>query len=383
LKKLTIPAILVIAFVLRPVVAQIGPILGLLQTGLSITDTELALLTAIPVLCFGFGAFAAPWLVRRLGIEQSMVYLLAIQLLAVVVRPYLGFWGFVVGTTIAGLSIAVANVLLPSIVRERFENNVVFMTSAYTTVLAASASFAAAISFPAAATMGWQFSLAIWGLPSLLAVLLSIALLKTKVQVATEVDHRDHSAQWKSVLKSPITWWVTALFGLQSLGFYALLGWLPSMGISAGLDPASAGGLLGLMTIIGVPVRFMLASHIGKFMKPATEGVLISTITLIGIALLLGQFWLPAVILISIGQAASFPLSLSLISTRASNMELTTILSSVAQGVGYLVAAVGTFLVGLLGAASGDWSWSIWLLVLITLVQAFSAYFAGLPRKIA
>ena len=382
MKKLAVPAILVIAFVLRPVVAQIGPILGILKSGLGVTDTELALVTSIPVLCFGFGAFAAPWLVRRLGIEYSMIYLLAIQLVAIVARPYLGFWGFVVGTTIAGFAIAVANVLLPSIVRERFEKNVVFMTSAYTTVLAASASFAAAVSFPAAEAWGWQFSLSIWALPSLLAVALAITLNGSKSQGSAGVDHRDHSAQWGLVVKNPITWWVTSLFGLQSLGFYALLGWLPTIATDAGMDPAAAGGLLGLMTIVGVPVRFAIAARIEKLISPSTEGVLISGVTLVGIALLLGDLWIPAAILISIGQASSFPLSLSLISTRASNMELTTILSSVAQGVGYLIAAIGTFVVGVLGSSAGDWSSSIWLLIVVTLAQLISAYFAGLPRKI-
>lgn len=172
---LALVTVLAIAFVLRPAVAQIGPILSQIQEGLEVSDTEMAILTAVPVLCFGFGAFASPALVRRFGINHSMVYLLAILLVAVAVRPYVGFFGLLIGSTIAGLAIAVANVLLPSIVRERFPGKVVVMTTAYTTVLAASASFAAAISFPSAAFGGWQFSLSIWALPTLLAVVLSLS----------------------------------------------------------------------------------------------------------------------------------------------------------------------------------------------------------------
>ena len=374
-------AVLAIAFVLRPAVAQIGPILSQIQAGLAVSNTEIAVLTAVPVLCFGFGAFASPALVRRYGINHSMVYLLAILLIAVVVRPYLGFYGLLLGSTVAGLSIAVANVLLPSIVRERFANKVVPMTTAYTTVLAASASFAAAVSFPSADFGGWQFALAIWSLPTLLAAVLSLSLLSGH-EAMTEPSHDDHSAQWKAVWVSPITWWVTALFGLQSLGFYALLAWLPTLAIASGVEPATAGVLLSLMTIVGVPVRFLIAPALHKWLSQSVEGVVISALTVVGMLLLLLGLWLPAVIIIGIGQASSFPLSLSLIATKAKNMELTTILSAVVQGVGYLIAAAGTFLFGLLGSVSGNWQVSIYLLIGVTVVQVISGWFAGTHRII-
>ncbi|MEY2694423.1 MAG: hypothetical protein RL142_771 [Actinomycetota bacterium] len=378
---LALVTVLAIAFVLRPAVAQIGPILSQIQEGLAVSDTEMAILTAVPVLCFGFGAFASPALVRRFGINHSMVYLLAILLVAVAVRPYLGFFGLLIGSTVAGLAIAVANVLLPSIVRERFPGKVVVMTTAYTTVLAASASFAAAISFPSAAFGGWQFSLSIWALPTLLAVVLSLSLLKGH-DSAVEASHGDHSAGWKAVWVSPITWWVTALFGLQSLGFYALLAWLPSVAIASGVDPAGAGVLLSLMTIVGVPVRFFLGPVLHKWFNQSVEGVLISLLTAVGMALMLFGLWVPAAILIGIGQASTFPLSLSLISTRAKTMELTTILSSVVQGVGYLIAAAGTFLFGWLGSVSGNWQNSIYLIIGVTVVQIVSGWYAGKQRVI-
>jgi CP family cyanate transporter-like MFS transporter len=86
--------------------------------------------------------------------------------------------------------------------------------------------------------------------------------------------------------------------------------------------------------------------------------------------------------LIGIGQASSFPLSLSLISTRAKNMELTTILSSVVQGVGYLIAAAGTFLFGWLGSTAGNWHVSIYLIIGVALVQVVSGWYSGKDRFI-
>lgn len=374
-------AILVIAVILRPPVAQIGPILDLIQSKLSLTDTQTALLAAIPVLCFGFGAFTTPALVRRFGVNQTMVGLLALLFAAIAARPYLGFLGLLVGTTVAGLTIAVANVLLPTVVRARFPKKVVPLTSAYTTILAASASFAAAFSYPSAAAFGWQLALELWALPALLALGLSFTLLGEKSAVSND-DSSEHSGDFKLISRSPIAWSIIGLFGIQSLGFYALLAWLPNLAIDSGMNPSDAGALLSLMTIVGVPVGLILSANFGRFKNLAPVGAIISSITIGGMVLLLLQLWIPAVIVIGIGQASSFPLSLSLISTRAGNQRLTTMLSSVAQGVGYLLAASGTFLFGFLAKLTGNWHVSVIGLIALTCIQVIAAWYAGRPQVI-
>ena len=374
-------AIFVTALIIRPPVAQMGPVLEVIQKSLGLDSSQSAILAAIPVLCFGFGAFASPALVRRFGINQTMVYLLSVLFVTIAVRPYVGFIGLLVGTTLAGLAMAVANVLLPSVVRARFPNSVALLTSAYTTLLAVSASFAAAFSYPSALAFGWQFSLAIWALPTLLAVLLSFSLLGGDQSVSSS-ENEDHAGDTSLVLRSPIAWAIISLFGIQSLGFYALLAWLPSLAIDSGMNPTDAGALLSLMTIIGVPIGLLLSSNYGRFKSLSLVGTLVSLVTLSGMCLLLLELWVPAVIVIGIGQASSFPLGLSLISTRAANQRLTTMLSSLSQGIGYLIAATGTFLFGWVATVTGNWHVSVWGLIGLTLVQSIAAWFAGSPKII-
>ena len=374
-------AIFVTALIIRPPVAQIGPVLEVIQTALGLDNSQSAILAAIPVLCFGFGAFASPALVRRFGINKTMVYLLAVLFMAIAVRPYLGFIGLLVGTTLAGLAMAVANVLLPSVVRARFPNRVAILTSAYTTLLAVSASFAAAFSYPSALAFGWQLSLAIWALPTLLALLLSFSLLREDQSVSSS-ENEDHAGDTTLVLRSPLAWAIIVFFGVQSLGFYALLAWLPSIAIDGGMNPTEAGALLSLMTIVGVPLGLVLSSNYGRFRSLSLIGTLVSLVTLAGICLLLLELWVPAAIVIGIGQAASFPLGLSLISTRAANQRLTTMLSSISQGIGYLIAAAGTFLFGWFATVSGNWQLSVWGLIALTLAQSVAAWFAGSPKII-
>lgn len=380
-------ALFFISLILRPPVASIGPLLHEIVVDLGLTAAETSLLAAAPVFCFGIGAFASPALVRRFGVNRSMFFVLLVLLASVSLRLFFGYPGLLIGTIAVGLSIAVANVLLPTIVRVEFPNRVALVTGAYTTLLAFSASFAAWAAVPSSALVGgWQPALALWIIPALLAV----AFWAPKTSGASvEVPQQQGvaSEERSAVLRSPISWAIVGFFGLQSLGFYSLLGWLPTLLIASGESPQSAGGFLGLATAIGIPAGLILSSAISKFKSLAWWAAGASLVTLSGFLLLLASFNQPeftaaACILIGVGQASTFPMSLSIISTRASTRAQTTQLSALAQGWGYLLAALGTFLVGYLAELSGSWSISVMLLVAITLAQVGFGFYSGRPGLI-
>jgi CP family cyanate transporter-like MFS transporter len=173
-----------------------------------------------------------------------------------------------------------------------------------------------------------------------------------------------------------------AFFGIQSLGFYALLAWLPSLLIDGGVSPAEAGGILGVTTIAGVPFGLLLASNLRRFRSLSAPAAIASALTMIGMALLLTPFSLIAGIVIGLGQASTFPISLNLISTRASTDAQTTELSTISQGYGYLAAALGTFFFGWLRDVTGGWVVPILLLVLLSALQLIAGIAAGRNRKI-
>ena len=380
-------ALFFISLILRPPVASIGPLLHEIVIDLGLTAGETSLLAAAPVFCFGVGAFASPGLVRRFGVNRSMLFVLLVLLASVSLRLFFGYPGLLMGTIAVGLSIAVANVLLPTIVRVEFPNRVALVTGAYTTLLAFSASFAAWAAVPSSSLVGgWQPALALWIIPALLAA----AFWAPKASGADlEVPQQQGvaSEERAAVLRSPISWAIVGFFGLQSLGFYSLLGWLPTLLIASGESPQSAGGFLGLATAIGIPAGLILSSAISKFKSLAWWAAGASLVTLSGFLLLLASFNQPeftaaACILIGVGQASTFPMSLSIISTRASTRAQTTQLSALAQGLGYLLAALGTFLVGYLAELSGSWSISVMLLVAITLVQVGFGFYSGRPGLI-
>ena len=380
-------ALFFISLVLRPPVASIGPLLHEIVANLGLNGTEMGLLASAPVLCFGLGAFASPALVRRFGVNHAMLLVLVLLVVAALGRVFFGYLGLLIGTIGAGLSIAVANVLLPTIVRIEFPNRVPLITGAYTTLLAFSASFAASIAVPTSDALGgWRLALSVWLIPAILAAVFWAP--KALGQEPHEIQPAHAATEERSaVLRSPIAWAIVGFFGLQSLGFYAILGWLPTLLIASGQTPVAAGAYLGLATAVGIPAGLVLSGVIGRFETLAWWAAGASFATLLGYLFLLATlgdqtFTVPACILLGLGQASTFPMSLSIIGTRASTRAQTTQLSAMAQGWGYLLAALGTFLVGQLASSTGNWTLSVILLAGLTLIQVAVGFFSGRPGLI-
>ena len=83
-----------------------------------------------------------------------------------------------------------------------------------------------------------------------------------------------------------------------------------------------------------------------------------------------------------IGLASSFPISLALVAMKANSKDQTTLLSAVVQGFGYLIAAAGTYGIGLTFELTGGWLVGVLTLTVIAVVQAFIGLFAGSDRRL-
>ena len=389
-------ALVFIALVLRPPVAAVGPLLDKIDSSLSLGPTWSSVLASAPVFCFGLGAFVGPALVRKFGLHHAMQYVLIALAAAVVWRVFGGAVPLLLGTLVAGLAIAVGNVLLPTVVRTDYPKRIALVTGLYTTLLAMSASFAASTAVPFASALGdWRWALMLWGAPAIAAVALWATQLHRAEPKASRADSNAKGSaevERKAVNRSPITWLLVAFFGLQSLGFYAILGWLPTALITAGIEPAQAGATLGLTTAVGIPFGLLLSTFMGRLKSLALPSAIASLFPAVGFSLLafdlanpgadLGAKAAFAGILIGMGQASTFPLSLALIGSRASTKSQTTLLSALSQGWGYLLAGLGTLLVGLIAAATGSFAVPMASLAALSFVQVWIGFRAGKPGQI-
>jgi len=375
---LIVAAVTLMAMMLRAPLTSLGPILDNIAASYHLAGFEVALLTSVPILCFGVGAFAGPWVVRRFGLRTGFTLILAAMTVGVIVRPWFGFGFMLALSVVIGLAIAVSNVLFPTLIRTEFPDSVARMTAFYTLVLPIFASLAAATAVPLMQGLGdWRLSTALWALPGVAAVVVWQLANRANLSQPASVPDLPHSS--KQVWLSPVTWGIVGFFGFQSVGYYAVVNWLPAILMSQGYSQAQAGTLIGFTTMVGIPFGFAITSNLKRFKSLTLLIVGISLLTSIGFAILLlgSSLSLLAGSLIGIGMASTFPLSLALIALKAQNPQTTTLLSAISQGLGYLVAAAGTFLVGLIHISTGGWVASIGFLVALSLLQIAAGVIAA------
>jgi CP family cyanate transporter-like MFS transporter len=388
----TLIALFFITLILRPPIAQIGPLLHEITGALKLNPTEVGLIASAPVFTFGAGAFLAPWLLRRVGLNHAILLMLIVMFLAIALRSWFGYPILLIGTIVIGLSIAITNVLLPTFLRVDFPKQTVILTSGYTTMLAVTASVAAAISVPVSEALGgWELSLLITVVPALLAVLFWYPRIR-EAEPHVRIPSHAAKADTKSVYGSLIAWSSLTFFGIQSMNFYVVLSWLPTMLISIGVDPGAAGGFLGLATAIGIPTAMLLAPLMNRLKSISWLALGFSVMSMTGFASLSlflsagnpnNTTWLViSCVLISVGQTATFPLSLTIISTRAHGQSKTTVLSAMSQGWGYLLSGLGVFAIGAFSVATGSWATGVMIIVFTGVVQAAAGFYGGGDRYI-
>jgi CP family cyanate transporter-like MFS transporter len=385
--KYSVWALLSLVFIslaIRPPVASIGPLVDELVRTELLTLFQVSLMTSLPIVCFGIGAFASPWLVKRFTLNKAMMFVLIVLSIAMATRLIGGFPALISSTVLIGLAIAIANVLIPTIVREQFPDRIELITGVYVTLLAISASFSAAIAVPSSNLLGgWRGALALWIIPAVLAIIFWVPLFRSK-SVGKITSVATHAEERRAVVRSPLTWGIVFFFGLQSGGFYSILNWFPSLLIDRGMSAVDAGALLGLTTFVGVPSGFLASLLFRKFKSLSGVAIVMTSLTLAGLLMiwLTPELLVLACVITGFGFAATFPLSLTLIGSRASTSTQTTQLSALAQGWGYLISAVGTFGFGLLRDVTGSWDSSLVLVSVLTFVQLFAGFVAGRDKRI-
>jgi MFS transporter, CP family, cyanate transporter len=385
--KYSVWALLSLVFIslaIRPPVASIGPLVEELIRTEFLTLFQVSLMTSLPIVCFGLGAFLSPALVKRFTLNKAMMYVLIVLSVAMATRLIGGFPALMTSTIIIGLAIAIANVLIPTIVREQFPDRIELITGVYVTLLAISASFAAAIAVPSSDLLGgWRGALAVWIIPAALAIIFWVPLFRSKA-VGKITSVSTHAEERKAVVRSSLTWGIVFFFGLQSGGFYSILNWLPSLLIDRGMSAVDAGSLLGLTTFVGVPSGFLASLLFRKFKSLSLIAVGMTSLTLAGLLMiwLSPELLVLACVITGFGFAATFPLSLTLIGSRASTSTQTTQLSALAQGWGYLISAAGTFGFGFLREVTGTWDASLVLVSVLTFIQLFAGAVAGRDKRI-
>ncbi|HEY1916347.1 MAG TPA: MFS transporter [Streptosporangiaceae bacterium] len=386
---LLLVGITVLALNLRAAITSLPPVFPELQARLHLSSAQITVLATIPVLCFGlFCVLAAP-LSRRFGEERVLLGALGLVAAGLVLRGAVPGVLLYPGTVLAMGSIALMNVLLPSLVKRRQPDRAGLLIGLYLLFLAVGSVFGSLLAVPLyrdtthAAWLGGpvRFTLWLWAIPAGVAFVLWLPQGRYRTRPPATVTPA--SPARIAVTRHALSWQVTFFMGLQSLSYYATLSWLPTLLQDRGVSAAHAGDLSALMNF-GNAVTALLIPVVAHRMRGQRRLVVPTVVaTAAGIT---GALYAPVggdwawILLLGLAQGAALGLGVFFTMARSPDPVAAASLSAMAQGWGYLLATAGPLAVGLLHASTGGWNVPIALLLVLCVAELAAGWLAGRDR---
>ena len=374
-------ALLLVALNLRYALAAVPPVLDDVRRDVGLSNVAAGLLTTVPVLCFGLAAALVPMVARRLGQETVVLACVLAIAAGVALRALPTVSGLFAGTVLFGAAIAVANVVVPSIIKRRYVRPGVMM-GLYTACLSVGAALGAGVTVPLEGLLGsWQLAL-------LAGVALALVSALVWLPHSLGAGHAPTAGLERPLrlAHDPVAWRVTAAFGTQTVLFYCLVAWLPDILRDAGLAPASVGGLFSIAMLLGIPGALIVPVLAGRMRDQRPLALLAPGCYAGGfLGLLLAPETATAVwmVLLGIGNGAGISMALTLVVLRSPDGAHAASLSGMAQGVGYTLAAGGPAALGALRDLSGAWTQPLMLLLAGCAALLLAGLGAGRPGLVA
>ena len=357
-------AVFIAAINLRSGISSLGAVLADALEAFGVGGSLAGVITAIPGLFFSvLGLLAVP-LATRLGLSRTLFIGMALSLVGLAARPWVGdIWAFIALTVFVTVGIALANVLLPAWIKNHGGRHIVALMTVYGSVLGVSG---AAGPLTALLSDDFRWALFLWAIPAALQVIVWVMVIvrvgrdvptSTSPRAAGTVGQAGVEKQ-VSLWRSPTAVFLMMFFGLQSMHAYVQMGWLPKIFVDHGVDASTASLTLALVGSFNIVGGLIMPVIIDRLRSIVWLPVLFSALMGAGYV----GLWLAAAeapmlwsVLLGIG-GFCFPTAIALIPARSRVPLVTARLSGFVQPVGYVIAAVGPLVVGVVRESMGDWS---------------------------
>ena len=382
-------AIVFIASTLRAPLTSVGPVVDEIKQVMEINNSVAGILTTIPLIIFAIVSPFVSKVTARLTMSRTIFYSTMLLIVALYLRIAGDFTLFLIGTLILGVAIAFGNVVLPSYVKWYFPMQIGLATGIYSGTMNFTAGLGGGLSFPLSeiTPLGFRLSLSFWILFAIIAIILWIPKARKGVQLekATAIADQQDRPQKVAITKSKLAWMVALTMGFQSMVFYTVVAWVPSILVDRGLDPSTAGYLLMLNQFSQVPMTFTFPIIASKLKDQRILVVIITVLFLVGFSLFFTQslvLLIIGIIIAGLAMGACFSLCMTFFSIRARTSDGSISLSGFGQSVGYLIAAVGPFLIGYLHDATESWNSGIIALIVMSALFFIFGYPAAKNRVV-
>lgn len=360
---LNLLCIILIGLNLRACITLVGPIVDLLSSHYDLNSTQVGFLTSLPLLAFGIVSFLVTLFQPIRAIFIGLILLVAGE----IIRMSGGSFELFVGTAIMGAGIAIANVLLPSFIKAKFPNHIPKVMGLYGLTLNISSMLGIALILPLTHFLPLPFAIGLWtilGICPIISYLPQITnsrLTRHKPKPSLQVSLFTHASAWKIAL----------FMAASSMMAYNFFAWYPSLIMSFGYSEHFASSMMLLSQCVIIPTSYFVPVILGalyKNRKIVFIGFVCGLYAFVFILLALWhQAWILTLcsLLIGIPVGGAFGIAFLFISTKSENVHITTKLSSMAQGVGYLIASIGPLLIGWLHSQFDNFTPALFTLIVL------------------
>ncbi|UYB35879.1 MFS transporter [Arthrobacter koreensis] len=383
---LALTGVLLIGVNLRVAFVSVGPLLADIGREFDFSSAQSGLLTGLPLIAFALFSPLAPAVALRTGLDRALWLSLALLAAGTVFRSTPAPAALWSGTLLIGIAIAFLNVLLPSLIKRDFPGRISQLTGLYIAAQSLVTALGAAIVVPVSLIpgSGWRLALGIWAGLALLAMAILLPGLKrgTGDGGAAAAGAPAAPARFRSPWKTLLGWQVTLFMGLQSVGFFVVTTWLPSIERDQGISETTSGLHVSAFLVVGTASSLMTGAVLGRFSDQRLLGMAGSLLAMAGFLGLLvaPQLSLVWVVVSASGCGSMIVTALSLFSLRTTNHVQAAALSGMAQSVGYAIGAAGPVLFGFLYDLSGGWTVPLAVSAGIMGLSCAMAFLAGRDR---
>ncbi|MDX2373499.1 MFS transporter [Psychrobacter sp. PP-21] len=381
---LVLCAMVLLATNMRAPIVALGAIAPVVQEALDISEFQIGWLGAVPMLSFAVGALISPAIAKRFGLENTLIAMIGLLTTGMMIRTVIPTWtGFLVGTLLLTLAIGFANTLAAPVIKQRTPKHIPLITGLFSLIMTVTAGIVSGVVLPLSERVGWQWALGGWTILGVFALLIWL-LLRVRLGSSNHqpIVSTDPDASDISMWRTAFAWQIAIFMGLQSLLFYTVASFLPSIWVSKGLSAVSA-GQMGSVFQFMAPISILSLTWLINRGRPiqalAVFAAVLNVIGVLGVSYLSTELaWLWSA-LMGIGCSAIFTLSMMLFSLRTYTTNQSSELSGMAQAVGYLIAFFGPLGTGWLHEATGSWSVPLFIMLILMITNVVIAWLVSRP----
>jgi len=369
---------------MRAPIVALGSIAPVVKDALDISEFQIGWLGAVPMLSFAVGALISPTIGKRFGLENTLIAMIGLLTVGMIIRTAIPTWsGFLIGTLLLTLAIGFANTLAAPVIKQRTPQHIPLITGLFSLTMTTAAGIVAGVVLPLSEQVGWQWALGGW---TILGVFTFVIWLFLRVRLGSS----NHQAVIPAALgssdismwRTTFAWQIAIFMGLQSLLFYTVASFLPSIWVSKGLSAVSA-GQMGSVFQFMAPVSILSLTWLVNRGRPiqalAVFAAVLNVIGILGVSYLstdLAWLWSG---MMGMGCSAIFTLSMMLFSMRTYTTNQASELSGMAQAVGYVIAFFGPLGTGWLHEITGSWSMPLFIMLILMIANVVIAWLVSRP----